>query len=307
MNRIKQKLRSNAGVSMILAMVFMLFCSFIGCSVLASATANAQRVAQVAEQQDFLLERSAALLLSDQLQLDDDSYLRLYVTDSDQTIQEMKKINDGGAFEPTDPARSAKARVIRFQVQTDLPYVNMTQRLALECAVLRYLRQCAVDSPLSATVTVSGLLIPASGNTTQEITFDQFITDISGAATVNGLLMIETSATDKIGGTIDISSSFNNLKDGWEIPDLSGNANYSCGKDTTLYDFFVDFGEDTQVKMTMNGYSGSGSPITVTHPTTEGSVPGLESNTTGYIQITEAITQTTISWEDPMIEKGGAD
>ena len=49
MNKILRKLRSKAGESMILAMVFMLFCSFVGGSVLASATANAQRVAQAAE------------------------------------------------------------------------------------------------------------------------------------------------------------------------------------------------------------------------------------------------------------------
>ena len=65
MKHIKKKLRSRLGASLILAMVFMLFCSFVGGSVLASATANAQRVAQLAEQQDFLLERSAALLASD--------------------------------------------------------------------------------------------------------------------------------------------------------------------------------------------------------------------------------------------------
>ena len=87
MNKIQQKLRSRAGASMILAMVFMLFCSFIGGTVLASATANAQRVAQMAEQQDFLLERSAALLASDQLQLDDGKYLRMSIKDEVSLIE----------------------------------------------------------------------------------------------------------------------------------------------------------------------------------------------------------------------------
>ena len=79
MNKIQQKLRSRAGASMILARMFMMFCAFIGGTVLASATANAQRVAQMAEQQDFLLERSAALMASDQLQLESGKYLRLSI------------------------------------------------------------------------------------------------------------------------------------------------------------------------------------------------------------------------------------
>ena len=116
MNKIQQKLRSRAGASMLMAMVFMLFCSFIGGTVLASATANAQRVAQMAEQQDFLLERSAALLATDQLQLDSGKYLRLTVVDQDRTLQAIN-MNPNGTYDPA-PVAPIKDRVITFTVSS---------------------------------------------------------------------------------------------------------------------------------------------------------------------------------------------
>jgi len=53
---------------MLIALVFMLFCVFVGGSVLAAATANGARLKQSAqEEQDYLSARSAALLTETQL------------------------------------------------------------------------------------------------------------------------------------------------------------------------------------------------------------------------------------------------
>lgn len=117
MNQFRDKLRSRAGASMMLALVFMLFCAFVGGSVLASATANAQRVGDLQEQQEFLLERSAALLLSDQLQLDSDQHLRLKVVDAQKSIQEVTITNGGGIVNQGDPTQ---AREITFTLQTNV-------------------------------------------------------------------------------------------------------------------------------------------------------------------------------------------
>ena len=87
MSKLQRKLRSRTGASMILALLFLMFCSFVGSSVLVSATANAYRVKLYGEQQDFLDQRSAALLLSDELQVPEGQRFRLY------------SWNGGGPFE----------------------------------------------------------------------------------------------------------------------------------------------------------------------------------------------------------------
>lgn len=281
MKSILNKLRSRAGASMILAMVFMLFCSFIGGTVLASATANAQRVAQMAEQQDFLLERSAALLVSDQLQLDDGDQLRLNVIDSLKTINEVT-ITGGGVVTPT--GESEVQRVIAFQVSTNTTMTSM-HRLMMEATVWRYLRENAAGESYS-------------------VVFQNFP---GGSDDLNDFLFQYTmpgaeSSEYGIEGTMHVSASVSGSS-GVSIPDYT--AGFSCGRGSNLYDFFVDFGEDSQVMMTVNGYSGTSTPITVVAPASEGFLTG-DDDPTGYIQVTSVATQTTIAWEDPMIEKGGA-
>ena len=67
MKQIAGKLRSNSGASMVIALVFMMFCLFVGGSVLAAATANGSRVEHLSDQQDYLDQRSAAMLIADEL------------------------------------------------------------------------------------------------------------------------------------------------------------------------------------------------------------------------------------------------
>ena len=281
MNKIQQKLRSRAGASMILAMVFMLFCSFIGGTVLASATANAQRVAQMAEQQDFLLERSAALLASDQLQLDDGKYLRMSIKDEVSLIEEAVKVNDGGAFDVSGD--KAEVRTISFQVLTNATLTPM-HRLMLEATVWRYLHEF---DPEGTAVSLIFVNFPGGVSATDQFQFKPEIQEHR----IEGVLNVTATSTP-VGGT------------SVTIPDY--NANFSSGRDLDLFDFFVDFGENSQVRMTMNAFSGAGNPIIVPDPYTVGSVPG-DANPSGYIKVTRTSITTTISWEDPLIEKGGAD
>lgn len=79
---IKQKLQSNRGASMIMAMVFLLFCLLIGGSVLATATANGSRIENMTQnQQEYYSQRSAMLLMSDLLLGEDGQELQVVVTD----------------------------------------------------------------------------------------------------------------------------------------------------------------------------------------------------------------------------------
>lgn len=274
MKKIHNKLRSRVGASMILAMVFMLFCAFIGGSVLASATANAQRVAQMAEQQDFLLERSAALLLSDQLQLDDGKYLRLTVVDQQQNIQAVT-VGNGGVVVPID-GKVMQQRVITFQLSASQELTHM-HRLMVESTVLRYLRENAEgESPV-----VKLENFPDDITSTTKFQFKNTNTDPDDPTIVDNL-------------TVNCGDE--------RIPDYT--ANLSVGRDTDLYDFFVDFGENSQLKLTMNAYSGSSNPIVIENPPSVDNGTYFENNAT--VQITVESTQTSISWKDPLIEKGGA-
>lgn len=274
MKKIHNKLRSRVGASMILAMVFMLFCAFIGGSVLASATANAQRVAQMAEQQDFMLERSAALLLSDQLQLDDGEYLRLTVVDQKQNIQAVT-VGNGGVVVPI-AGKVMQQRVITFQLSASQELTHM-HRLMVESTVLRYLRENAEGE----TPVVKLENFPDGITSTTEFMFSNTNTDPDDPKIVDNL-------------TVNCGDE--------RIPDYT--ANLSVGRDTDLYDFFVDFGENSQLKLTMNAFSGSSNPITIENPPSVDNGKYFPGNAT--VQITVESTQTSISWKDPLIEKGGA-
>jgi hypothetical protein len=287
MNKFKKKLRSRVGASMILALVFMLFCTFVGSSVLASATANAQRVAQLAEQQDFMLQRSAALLMSDQLRLGNSQYLRLNVVDSVRTINEVD-VGNGGVVTAT--GEKEEQRVISFTLTTNVPTLSQMQRLMVESTVWRYLRENTQGETRPLTVAVLNFPTATTADFLQQYTYPSAEADsrhIGGTMTV-------TVTPEAVNTTPATTMS---------IPGYT--AAFSSGRDTELYDFFVSFGENSQVRMTMNGYSGSSTPITVEGTPVEGNLTN-DDDPTGYIQISTVSTQTTISWQKPLVEKGGA-
>ena len=75
---LKQKLHSQRGASMLMAMIFLLFCLLIGGSVLAAATANSSRIEHlVNDQQDFLNQRSALTIMADMLTPQADNTLQI--------------------------------------------------------------------------------------------------------------------------------------------------------------------------------------------------------------------------------------
>lgn len=88
MSSIKQKLHSKTGASMLLALMFMMVCLFIGGTVLASATANGRRVANMqSDEQEYLSQRSAMLLLADMLQTSSGDELSLII--KDETVENL--------------------------------------------------------------------------------------------------------------------------------------------------------------------------------------------------------------------------
>ena len=85
MKHLSQKIKSNKGATLLIAIVFMLFCVFIGGSVLAAATANGSRVDQALDdEQSYLSQRSAALIVAEELRSVDP--VRLNFHSEGQTI-----------------------------------------------------------------------------------------------------------------------------------------------------------------------------------------------------------------------------
>lgn len=288
MNKIMQKLRSSRGVSMIIAMVFMLFCAFIGGSVLASATANAYRVAHLEEQQDFLLERSTALLLSDQLRLEEDESFRLHVVDAVES-REGVRLLPGGGFVSTG-VKLPDRRIITFTLYSTDAFVTPMQRLIVESAIHRYMQENAAGyegAPVLRNV-YHNVMDGSEVKRTE-------VGDMTGFWCTPSE---DDAANKRVSGTISITGTADS---GSAVTLPSYNANYSCGRGTEIYDFCIDFGELSQLKLRMDGFSGTNSPTTVLSPPSESA-----ESSTGFVQITTVSTQTTISWDQPIIEKGGA-
>lgn len=295
MSKLQRKLRSRTGASMLLALVFLLFCSFIGSTVLVSATANAYRVAQVAEQQDFLNQRSAALLLGDELQLEPGQQFRLSVVDAYRTTKDVKVVNGGGVV---DDDYSVTERVITFQLITNDTDVTEMQRLMLEATVWRFLRENPTDENKARETKVALIGFPGASD------LDDFWFAYSGVSVTGNTVSVSSTNTTPIKGAMTVNGSASTVS----MPSYT--ANFSSGKGTELYDFHVDFGDLSQLRLTMNAFSGTSDPITVNAPATEGVAPG--DPTTGdadgdFIQVTTVSTQTSISWDDPKVEKGGAE
>ena len=86
----KIKLRSRSGKSMVLALIFLLFCLSLGGTVLASAFGNASRTAGQAEmEQCYVNQRSAMLLLADLLKGTPESKHQL-------TVEDIETVTEAG-------------------------------------------------------------------------------------------------------------------------------------------------------------------------------------------------------------------
>lgn len=299
MRNIKRKLRSRAGASMILALMFLLFCSFVGGSVLVSATANAYRVAHLQEQQDFLNQRSAALLLAEELRLAPGEDLRIKVIDSDLLIEELEYVNEGATTRPT--GRFVTQRNVSFLVETE-GTINEMQRLMLEMTIWRYLVAEAkkVNTITKFNVEVDNLVTAPSEGEVQISSFNYALLPTAG----NTVTVIPADVSD-IECELNVSAQWSGRVTGIAEPPQFV-VRCTSGSGTDIYDFFVDVGEGSVIKLNMESIFGSYTVLeAVTHNPVQVPVPGLE-NSKNYSQTTETKTETQIYWQNPEIEKGGA-
>ena len=247
MNKITQKLCSHRGASMILALVFLLFAIFVGGTVLASAAANGYRVAHLSDQQDYLDQRSAAMLIADEL----GDGLTLTITETVTTT----KVAEG---------ETTMATSITIKAPVNMSMTPL-QRLMAETAIGQYLQQTYPETS-PPEVILSGF---GEGITRLEHLWLYTID--------NGQIKISTEGTFTMNATSDLVEG--------KTVDFKCRGNEEQGK--YLYDLVLDFGSDSSLIVTMDGYSGRNSPAVMT---------------TENAEITT--TQIAISWDAPVIEKG---
>lgn len=152
----KQKLRSKRGASMIMAMVFLLFCMLIGGSVYATATANGTRIEHMTEtQQEYYSQRSAMLLMADMLTDKNGKELQVVVTDV--TVER----------EGADPERTIS--ISSPGLPADVPFL---QKILLKVVVASYLQEDATLNYFNWISPDDFLTVSASGDIYMACTVD---------------------------------------------------------------------------------------------------------------------------------------
>lgn len=267
MKQIAGKLRSNSGASMVIALVFMMFCLFVGGSVLAAATANGSRVEHLSDQQDYLDQRSAAMLIADELRANNANN-QLIVHDVTQVVQKVVVGANGVATPTNDPP--VTYRTITFQAPSTLK-MSVLQRLMYETTVWRYLQQNSVSL--------------SSANLTIEV---KDFYDHNGNA-INGLAGFWYSQEGTVSGSISITGPKENIAYNAEFISLGGES---------LFDFHVGFGEYTQLSVMMYAFTGTREPVI------RESVTRWNNSYDALVQTTSQ--RYTISWDPPAVVKGGA-
>lgn len=297
MNQISRKLRSQSGATMLIALMFMMFCLFVGGSVLASASANGYRVAHLSDQQDFLNQRSAALLLADEIDGNGDTPT-LRITDVVLTETPKVLLPGGGVANDTYTVRTEiKTRSITFTADfTAANPMTVVQKLMFETAVCRYLKENGVTA--------------AQANDTNNITFSGFhYTDPSG-----NVIQLQSVAefwypydpeAENILGSISITGS----QGGNAF--TSYNAYFTSSGDAgDLFDFQVTF-DNTQMIVSANAYMsrrdisqpGEVQEDTAISATEKAKLPA---GCTAVYEVSASTIKSTIKWQSAYIQKGGA-
>ena len=277
MNQIKHKLQSKQGASLLIAMVYLIFAVFIGGSVLAAASANGYRIEHLSEQQDYLDQRSAAMLLADEMKSSDYASISLDARFNTITRQKIIIKENNDIINVGDPWDTY---TLTFKANSN-GKMDALSRVMFESAVLRYLSVTDI-SQVSA------------------ITFQNFVYDDGSAEgeTIDDLTDFWTISTDNdlCAGTIHV----NGTKGGTTFADYT--ARYRSGMGDELYDFIVDFGDFSQLTVTMNGFSS----IRFQQGTATYEDSTMNNGNEHTTKVITKVARTTVSWNAPVIAKGGA-
>ena len=275
MKKIKEKLTAQTGASLLIALVFMMFCCFVGGSILAAATQQMTYVKRMTQtEQQYLSQRSAITLISDSLKSYTSNSIRLMVADKNVTTDDVT-VTDGGV----------ENMVSRGEPQRELSFIvsgaderSIMQRFILETSILRYLDENGLGDDIPISITGFGdLYTPAEG--AEEDTYDPRDDFIAMSAGIDSGVTIQVT---------DPTST-----------DSMITAYVTSGEGDNRYNFIISFGEDSsQVVMTMHSH--------ITNRPTQVSAPEYKNTGTNrYNKVTVESSVFIIDWDEPVLEKGG--
>ena len=141
MKSIRSKLNDSQGVSIIIALVFMLVCLFVGGTVLTAATVNAGRMRKKENSREFMDYRSAAILLSDEMKTSDNQLLRLDIIKEEIKTEDVFIKTNGKIKETTSSSTRNATRFVVSHDLTNTDIVSPLQRMVIETAVRKYQAQ----------------------------------------------------------------------------------------------------------------------------------------------------------------------
>ena len=281
MKHLTRKLHSNRGSSMILALVFLMFCIFVGGSVLAVATANSARIQhQTESEQQFLRQRSAVRLMQEGMTQGEQPTIRLSVHIITTTTQKVKILNGGGLEYIGTPTSSLH---FTFSGPVTNEKKPAAQRLVYESAIYRVLDM--YNYVASDTMAFTNLeFLSLDGRTSEALYYRSSSSNnfwLSGAT----------------GNQILISDPVD--------PSVNLNAQVICSGGTSPYNFWITFGENgqnAQVSMKMQA--------TVSERPSQQSAPYYVDDPSSsderiQFQKTDTTQTITITWIAPEIVKGG--
>ena len=197
MRTMKNKLRSKNGASLLFALLFLLFCVLIGGTVLAAASANGFRISRMEEKQQELEERSAAMLIADELDMGD-NFFQVSIT--------SKTITKG-----TTSTNSIEVKILpKGTVLTSM------QELAVEMAVWKYLKE---NGGNPGTVTFTDYAYSTGGTTSSTMaSMDYFV------------FQYDLNSNDSFTGTLKLTGT-NLVNREVQVGMLKGKGNYDLSVD----------------------------------------------------------------------------
>lgn len=267
--KILKKLHSKTGASMLIALVFMMFCAFIGGAVLAAATANAGRIdALNIETQDYLDQRSICMLLVDELRSGDYNKMSMSIRDETLTPVTAKIVNNVPVF----TENGTPQRTITITADENSSDINEMRLMLYKCAAMRYLKlnENGIDSGTNVviqfgddTMTKEELLKQFKANSES---FDMKITDPLGNE-ING--MFKCSAAEE-----------------------------------NRYSLVIDFGDKTQMSIQMKATASEPDEHKI-EPENDPNRKLIDKSQNLYSCTATVYSTTTIDWGTAYIEKGG--
>ena len=272
MNPVMRKLKSRRGASMLLAMMFMAFCVFVGGSVLSAAAANGSRVAkQAKDQQAYLSQRSAALVIVDELKGHPDDQLQMTVVE--KTTETTVKLP--GRADSKDKKTSVSFELYPAEYLDE----NNIKTVVTKTEFQKLLYEAAVDLYMS-TGSKNTYAVPTFKNFNFEQAYTYSFEAPKPALELTVADPIAEGAENK--GSLLVNSD---------------------------YDLRVDFLDGSKLSVFLNANVGTSEPVVVESSKEElireGS--GEEATTSTKVTTTKITTTTTIiRWDDPVIRKGGA-